>query len=292
MHLLLAQLNNGYTDDCPMKILLIIFIFIAPSVASLGATKDSNGFETHILVSPHQAGETTLRVLLPDNLERGKRYRVLYVLPVHEEGEYRHGDGLVEMKKHGYHNRHGLICVAPSFTSQPWFADNDLNPKMHDESHMVKTVLPFVEEHYPVQAKVEGRLLIGFSKSGWGSLSLVLRNPDVFYKAAAWDTGIRVDMGPIEESERAERIAKDWGTVANFNEYRISNLIRTRGAHLGDKARLFYFSTEGRRAIGGVAIHQLLVEHEIPHRYVFEPHRVHRWDTGWVPEAVAFLVEK
>lgn len=275
-----------------MKILSLSFIVSILSFFCLGATEDSNGFEMHRLDSPHQAGETTLRVLLPDNLEDGKQYCVLYVLPVHEDGEHRHGDGLAEIKKHGYHNRHGLICVAPSFTSEPWFADHDSNPKMHDESHMLKTVLPFVEEHYPVQASVEGRLLIGFSKSGWGSLSLVLRNPNVFHKAAAWDTGIRVDMGPIEEADRADRIARIWGTVANFNEYRISNLVKTRGAQLGDKARLFYFSTEGTRAIGGAQIHQLLVAHEIPHRYVFEPHRVHRWNTGWIPEAVAFLMEE
>jgi S-formylglutathione hydrolase FrmB len=275
-----------------MKTILFLLLFIFCSVTISGSVIDSNGFETHLLESPYQADKTTLRVLLPDDLEAGKRYRVLYVLPVHEDGEHRHGEGLVEIKKLGYHNSHGLICVAPSFTSEPWFADNDLNPKMHDESHMLKTVLPFVEELYPVQTNVEGRLLIGFSKSGWGSLSLVLRNPDVFFKAAAWDTGIRVDMGPIEESDRAERIEKIWGTVKNFNTYRISNLIRTRGSDLGDKARLFYFSTEGRRAVGGVRIHQLLVEHEIPHRYVFEPNRVHRWDTGWIPDAVAFLVKE
>jgi len=275
-----------------MKLFSIFFVLITLCTISLGESKDPGDFRTHRLDSPHQVGETTLRVLLPNNLEAGKRYRVLYVLPVHEDGEFRHGDGLKEVRKHDYHNKYELICVAPSFTSQPWFADNDLNPKMHDESHMLKTVLPYVEEHYPVQVNAEGRLLIGFSKSGWGSLSLVLRNPDVFYKAAAWDTGIRVDMGPIEESDRAERIAKIWGTVKNFNAYRISNLIRTRGSDLGDNARLFYFSTEGRRAVGGVRIHQLLVEHEVPHRYVFEPNRVHRWDTGWIPDAVAFLVKE
>lgn len=274
-----------------MKMLLAILVLIAQSVTCLAASKNSNGFVEHRLTSPHQAGDTTLRVLLPDHMEAGKRYRVLYVLPVHEEGVASHGDGLVEIKKQGYHNSHELVCVAPAFTSKPWFADHDLNPQKHDESHMLETVLPFVEKSYPVLTGVEGRFLIGFSKSGWGALSLLLRNPDVFRKAAAWDTGIRVDAGPIEEADRSERIAREWGTAENFDKYRISSLIKRRGADLGDTARLFYFSTEGTRGLGGVKIHQLLVELEIPHRYVFEPHRVHRWDTGWVPEAVAFLLE-
>jgi S-formylglutathione hydrolase FrmB len=141
-----------------------------------------------------------------------------------------------------------------------------------------------------VQTDAKGRLLIGFSKSGWGALALVLRHPDAFYRAAAWDSGIRVDTGPIEESERAERIHREWGSVENFEANRLSNLIKTRGKDLGDKSRLFYFNTEGKRAAGGVEIHRLLVENEIPHHYVMEPHRTHAWDSGWIPEAMAFLV--
>jgi hypothetical protein len=267
---------------------LILLGFMASFVS--GMEVDDYGFETYRLESPYQASATSLRVLLPNNLEVGKRYRVLYVLPVHEDGLRKHGDGLQEVKKHNYHNLYQLICVAPAFTSKPWFADHDLNLQKRDESHLVKTVIPFVEKEYPVQADADGRLLIGFSKSGWGAIALLLRNPDIFGKAAGWDIGIRVDTGPIEEADRIERIAREWGTVQNFEMNRISYLVKTRGKELGDQARLFYFSTEGPRAIGGVEIHRLLVENEIPHRYVMEPYRKHAWGTGWIPEAVEFLV--
>jgi arylsulfatase A len=255
-----------------------------------GQKKADAGFHTRQIWSPHQAGKTRLRILLPDDFDLRRKYRVLYVLPVHEDGIDKHGDGLVEIKKHGFHNQHQLICVAPGFTSKPWFADHDLNPKKQDESHLLKTVIPFIEKRYPVRADARGRLLIGFSKSGWGAATLLLRNPNVFYRAAAWDSGIRVDTGAIEEVERAERIAREWGSLENFEANRLSSLIKTRGKALGDEARLFYFNTGGTRAIGGVEIHRLLVEHEIPHRYVMEPHRPHAWDSGWIPEAIAFLV--
>lgn len=251
---------------------------------------EANGFVAHKLESPHQGGETTLRVLLPDTIEVGKRYPVLYVLPVHEEGLFRHGDGLEEVRKAGFHNSSQLICVSPSFTSKPWFADHDLNPKKQDESHLLKTVIPFVESHYPVQASLEGRLLLGFSKSGWGAITLLLRHPKTFFKAVGWDTGIRVDTGPIEESDRAERIAREWGTPENFERYRMSSLIKTEGMKLGSEARLFYYNVEGRRGPGGAIIHRLLVESGIPHRYLYEPERVHRWDSGWLPKAIRFLV--
>lgn len=255
-----------------------------------GRKEDDGGFRTAKIWSPHQAGETTLRVLLPDDFDLRKKYRVLYVLPVSEDGNSRHGDGLIEIKKHGFHNQHQLICVAPSFTSQPWYADHDLTPSQQDESHLLKTVIPFIEKRYPVQATAKGRLLIGFSKSGWGAAALLLRNPKLFYRAAAWDSGIRVDTGPMEADERDKRIARNWGTAANFEANRLSNLIKTRGTELGNEARLFYFNTEGPRASGGVEIHRLLVEKRIPHRYVMEPKRKHAWDSGWIPEAIDFLV--
>ena len=273
-----------------MKVIRPFVILLCSCLWLNAAETDDNGFLLHRIDSPYQAKDTSLRVLMPDQIEPGNSYPVLYVLPVHEDGEFRHGDGLIEMKKLNVHNEHQVICVSPSFTAQPWFADHDLNPQKREESHLIKTVIPFVDANYPTQASSDGRLLIGFSKSGWGAIALLLRNPELFHKAAGWDIGIRVDTGPIEEDERAERIAREWGTVENFEANRISNLVKTRGKDLGDESRLFYYSTEGKRAIGGVEIHRLLVEYEIPHSYVMEPHRKHAWDTGWIPEAVAFIL--
>ena len=245
----------------------------------------------HDLDSPFQKGRTTVRVLLPDRLESACSYRVLYVLPVVAGSERRFGDGLAEVRKLDAHNRHGLICVAPEFTSPPWFADHDLYDGVRDESHLLKVVLPFVEENYPVLGGIEGRLLVGFSKSGWGALSLLLRNSKMFHRAAAWDTGIRVDLGPIEEKARAERIARDFGTAANFEKYRLSRLIRDGGRELGPESRFFYYNTGGRRAQGGSELHQLMVELAVPHTYLYEPKRPHRWDSGWLRAAIDFLAE-
>ena len=274
------------------KFLLCLLVCLWQSALKAGQTaeEEDNRFRTHPLASPYQQRETVLRVLLPDNFNPKEVYQVLYVLPVHEQGVHRHGNGLLEIRKHDFHNRHQLICVAPGFTSQPWYADHDLAPHQKDESHLLKTVIPFIDRHYPTRKDAKGRLILGFSKSGWGALALLLRNPDSFYRAAGWDIGIRVDTGPIEEDERAERIARNWGTLKNFNANRLSVLIKTRAENLGKETRLFYFSTEGKRALGGIEIHRLLVQQGIPHRYVMEPYRKHTWGSGWIPEAVAFLV--
>ncbi len=146
-----------------------------PSVSE--AVRDQNGFLTHTVRSEYQSGETLLKVLLPDRRESGQRYRVLYVLPV-EAGEASvYGRPLEEIKSRDLHNKHQLVCVYPTFSHLPWYADHPSDPRIRQESYLLRVVLPVVEARYPVRAEREGRLLLGFSKSGWGAFSLLLRHP-------------------------------------------------------------------------------------------------------------------
>lgn len=271
--------------------LVSIFRFLCfVALANFTVGQPGGSIIEHRIPSPHQAGDTTVRILLPDTMVEGKRYPTLYVLPVRPESDERHGQGLTEIRRLNIQNRYDVICIAPGFSEMPWYNDHASDPQRWDESHFLKTVLPFVEANYPLRSDGEGRFLLGFSKSGWGAISLLLRYPESFAKAAAWDTGIRVDLGPMEPADRAERMIGFWGSAENFERYRLSNLIKTHGADLGAEARLLYYSPAGARASGGARFHQLMVEAEVPHRYVFEPARKHSWESGWIPEAVAFLL--
>jgi hypothetical protein len=266
-------------------------IFLTVGV-SLGLGETAREIVEHRISSPYQAGDTTLRVLLPDRIVEGRHYRTLYVLPVREESDERHGQGLQEVRDLDIANRYDVICIAPAFFQMPWYNDHASDSKRQDESYFLKTVIPLVEENYPVRTDAEGKLLLGFSKSGWGAISLLLRHPDTFGKAAAWDTGIRVDLGPMEEGDRSERVMKFWGGEENFARYRLSNLVDSPGSKLGPDARIFYYVPAGVRAPGGAALHQQMIENEVPHRYLFEPPRRHSWTSGWIPEAVDFLLEE
>ena len=46
------------------------------------AVRDKAGILVHTVQSEYQSAKTKIRVLLPRPLEKGKRYAVLYVLPV------------------------------------------------------------------------------------------------------------------------------------------------------------------------------------------------------------------
>ncbi|MEJ6603542.1 MAG: hypothetical protein QNL51_13350 [Opitutaceae bacterium] len=122
----------------------------------------------HRISSPYQASETTLRVLSPDQIVEGRLYRTLYVLPVREESDERHGQGLQEIWDLDIPNRYDVICIAPAFSEMPWYNDHASDSERQDESHLLKTIIPFVEANYPVRTDAAGKLLLGFSKSGWG----------------------------------------------------------------------------------------------------------------------------
>jgi S-formylglutathione hydrolase FrmB len=255
-----------------------------PDEATVTAAKtDDQGFLVHEVRSPYQAGMTQVRVLLPDRPEKGKRYPVVYVLPVEAGTQNRFGDGLLEVKKQGLHNKLRAIFVAPTFADLPWYADHPTKPEIRQEAYLLKVVVPFIEKTYPAQAEAGGRLLLGFSKSGWGAFSLLLRHPDVFGKAAAWDAPLMMETsgpygsGPI------------FGSQENFEKYRITKLLQTRADALQRDKRLILLGYGGFRDQHQKA-HALMTDLKIAHEYRDGPARKHDWHSGWVAEAAELLL--
>lgn len=254
-----------------------VLLVVAMQGAGIG-----EGIRTDRVQSPYQPGATEIRVLQPDRVEAGRRYRALYVLPVEAGTESRYGDGLLEVQRANLHNRLGLVCVEPRFAQLPWYADHPTDPGLRQESHLLRAVLPAVERKYPVLAAPEGRLLVGFSKSGWGAYSLLLRNPDVFCAAAAWDAPLeetspqRFGMGPI------------FGTQENFERYRIATLLQRRAELLRGHTRLVLMGY-GNFQAATEAAHLRLAGLGIAHVYRGGPWREHVWGSGWLPEAVRLL---
>jgi S-formylglutathione hydrolase FrmB len=244
------------------------------------AQRDKHGCFVHTLTSPHQAGATHVRVLMPDHVEAEARYPVVYVLPVEPGRQTRWGDGLREVTKHDLHNKHATIFVFPTFADLPWYADHPTNSAIRQETYFVKVVVPLVEANYPVSDK---RLLLGFSKSGWGAWALLLRHTDLFQRAAAWDAPLMMArLGKYGTSGI-------FGTQKNFDQYRLANLLREKAAELQGETRLI-FTGYGNFREHHQQAHQLLQDLGIPHRYRNGPQRPHAWHSGWLPEAVELLL--
>lgn len=244
---------------------------------------DKDGFLVHRVESEYQAGVTEIKVLLPDNLDKTKRYPVIFVLPVEKAGGSQYGNGLAEIKKLDLHNKFGVIVVEVTFSHLPWYADHPTDPKIRQESHFLKVVLPFLEQHYPVAKERSGRLLLGFSKSGWGAFSLLLRHPDIFGKAAAWDAPFMMAM------PNKYGMQEIFGTQANFEKYRLTKLLDAQQEVLGKEPRLAILGYSNFREHHTQAA-EWMKKLAIANVYRDEKKSPHTWHSGWVEGGVRWLV--
>ena len=262
---------------------LLAFAACDDKDVTVSDAKTEDGFLVHEVKSPYQAGTTRIRVLLPDAPEKGKTYPVVYVLPVEAGTESRYGDGLKEVKKLDLHNALKAVFVAPTFSHLPWYADHPTKTDVRQETYFLKVVVSFVEKTYPAKAEVSGRLLLGFSKSGWGAYSLLLRHPDTFGKAAAWDAPLMM------EKPGAYGSGDIFSTDDNFAGYRVSKLLEANAAKFAKESR-FVLLGYGNFRNHHKQAHDLMDKLKVPHEYRDGPSRKHDWHSGWVKEAAELLL--
>ena len=252
------------------------------SVSISEARKDDDGFLVHQVESSYQAASTEIRGLLPEPLRKDERYPVIYVLPVEVGRDTRYGDGLKEVKRLGLHRKHRAVFVAPTFSDIPFYVDHPTSRGIRQESHFVKVVVPFVDKTWPVRPQRSGRMLLGFSKSGYGAVALLLRHPDLFARASAWDS-------PLMREQLPPQRLPIYGTEENFRSYQIVRLLKQQAAKLKNAPRLQVLGHNLFRE-QSQQFHTLLEELKIPHTYQNQPFRTHSWNSGWLADAVSLLL--
>ncbi len=249
------------------------------------AVTQADGTLSHTVVSPYQAGETKIHVLLPFDRSNGADTSVLYVLPVEVQDGQKCGDPLAELRKLDVQSKHRLICVKPTLSHAPWYADHPSDPCIRQETYFLKVVVPFIVQTYCSAVESRRRLLLGFSKSGWGACSLLLRHPDDFARAAVFDAPL------AWQSPNRYGMAEVFETQSNFDQYCVPELLQSSALKLGHEPRLALYGYSEFRGHHQF-LHYRLKHFGIAHDYADGPRRDHRWDSGWLPHAIEFLTRK
>ena len=251
-------------------------------------TVGANGVKSYEVTSVYQGPQpTVVRVLEPTNPAPGMPRRFLYVLPVQPgvtDLSSTHSDGLEELQLLDVHNRYNLTLIAPSFHIEPWYGDHDSNFDRRLESFIVRDLVPFGDS-FAAPGTIPQRWVLGFSKSGTpGALSLILRHPNVFSAAAAWDAPAQfTDMSAFPG------MAENFGTEQNFDRYEIPTLVIKNGEALRSRNRVWISGDESAWTLHMIQLHDQLVQAEIPHTWVQSGPRIHSWYSGWLEGAVAAL---
>ena len=250
---------------------------------------DGNGVEAyHVFSADNGYGPHVLRVLRPDNPALGVAHNFLYVLPVEPEGGTFFGDGLETLRELNAHNQYNVTLLAPSFPTDPWYADHPTDPNIKYESFMSLELQPWVTANLASTGS-EQHWLLGFSKSGIGGLDLLFKHPDLFTLGAFWDFPA---LGFTAFDQFGDS-ASNYGTDANFQaNYRLTDAFLD--------AHKTPFLTSNRIFISGYSLYQtevagldaVLTSKGMLHTYPTPVNTGdHSWHSGWVPQAVDGLYQ-
>jgi hypothetical protein len=283
----LARAQDGATPQAPAD----------DSAKRYGATlqvtplSDESGAKRFAAVSDFLGPDpTVIRVVEPTAPTPSFPRRLLYVLPV-EPGMTTEAstfsDGLAELQRLNVSNRYGLTLIAPSFNMVPWYGDHDSDPHRRIESFVINDLVPFGDTFLPTGTPPR-RWLIGFSKSGFGALTLILRHPDVFARAAAWDAPAQ-----LHDMSIGMEIPDNFGSEENFSQYRIPELLRAHRDAFATVNRLWISGDDSSWTADMLRLHAQMTELGILHTFSRVNVRlVHSWYGGWLDRAVRSLVEQ
>lgn len=229
--------------------------------------------------SRFQPGVRSVRLILP---EAGREVSdVVYVLPVEPAGHCKFGDPAALIEAMNLPARHGAAFAVPDFAQSPWYADHPSRPDIRQESHFLHGVCPAVDRAIGGQSR--RRMLLGFSKSGRGAWSLLLRHPQLFARALAWDAPL------MQADVRFWEAPEIYGDQRNFDAYRPASLLEATHMGLGREPRLlmsghvFY----GRHH---AQMHQLLERLDVPHLYQRRRYWRHSWREKWLQASTELLL--
>ena len=154
----------------------------------------------------------TFDVLLPEAYTySGEDYPVVYNL--HGRGGAYNaidrewfGEAIEEAITEG--NLPPVIAVFPDGTKSGWYTDSKDSANLI-ETHIIREIIPWVDNNLNTKASKEFRVIQGFSMGGYGASLFAVKFPDLFSICINWD-------GAMWTWESMNRSSERWPAVAPF----------------------------------------------------------------------------
>ena len=145
---------------------------------------------------------------------------IIFLLPVEEQKEVqKFGSGIKEVRDliDSKSISENVVFVQPEFTTIPWYGDHPADTQTCQEKYLIQVInqatLAFPDHKLKLY-------LLGFSKSGWGSMSFLLNFPHLIDGVFIWDAPLSAEF------------KKEWGMDQVFRDkeyfdahYRLTNRI-------------------------------------------------------------------
>lgn len=210
-------------------------------------------------------------VVIPDRASTDNRLPAVYLLHGYS-GNF--GDWSRHMDLEILADQYGMFLICPEGGYSGWYLDSPLQADSQYESHIIKEVIPAVEQEYPVLPIKSARAITGLSMGGHGALYLASAYPWLF--GAAGSMSGAVDLRYSTKSWELDRILGTYeANPENWNKYsvteRIDELKHAQCELLIDCGVEDMFIGINRQ------LHRKLLEAGIKHSYIERPGG-HSWD--------------
>jgi S-formylglutathione hydrolase FrmB len=170
------------------------------------------------------------------------------------------------------------ILVFPDGGYDSWYLDSKVDSSVRYETHILRELIPQIDQKYKTIAQRQGRAICGLSMGGHGALYLSFRNPEFFVAAGSICGG--VDLRPFKRN--------DWDLVGvlgsprknwqNWQDASVVNLVSKLNP--ADAPKLIVDCGLGDFFLDvNRSLRQLLLENKIEHEYTERPgeHNADYW---------------
>jgi putative tributyrin esterase len=248
---------------------------------STAATVDSLEVKSPSMKKTYKAA-----VVLPSSYAKNKSaYPVLYLL--HGGGGH-FGDWLKQtpdkMLVKNLADQYNIIVVMPEGEGFSWYMDSPFDPASQFETHIIKEVIPTIDNTYRTINNKKGRVITGLSMGGHGAMYLSARHADMFCAASTMSGAMDMNfsntkMAPELVKSLNERFQSLLGTTDTNSEVFVKNSIMNMTDTIKKNGLPIFIDCGMDDFLIGTnrELHQRLMYNGTPHDYIERPGG-HAWE--------------
>ncbi|MDN3588296.1 alpha/beta hydrolase-fold protein [Pedobacter aquatilis] len=268
---------------------LKLFILLGINTLLLTASESfSATVDTVLTRSNAMKKDIKAAVVKPEGYSTDKKYPVLYLL--HGAGgkfsDWVNNTPDKETVRQ-LSDRHNIIVVCPDGGVTSWYFDSPQDPTYRYETYVSTELVSYIDSKYSTIKDRTGRAITGLSMGGHGGLYLGFRHQDVYGACGSMSGG--VDIRPFPENwDLAKRLGKYSENPERWENNTVTNL-----THLLTPNKLAIIIDCGTGDFFykvNVALHDKLVDRNIPHDFIIRPgvHNMEYWGNAVVYQALYF----
>lgn len=217
---------------------------------------------------------TTVNLLIPQDVKVGEKFKVLYLLHGYI-GDHTDWTRYTSIERYAWEYRYAIVMPA---VNNSYYMDTASGLKYF--TYITKELPQFITTMFPVSDKKEDTFIAGLSMGGYGALKAALTYPERYQKAASLSGALNIDHIAdlaIEDPKNAwfRSVFGNKPTQNTSND--LKYLIRLHKRHNVQLPNLYLVcGTEDFLYQDHVQFHQFLVDEKIDHIYLDAP-GVHDW---------------